>query len=79
MKKRWLCTENQRFSAVWTSSANIGLGYGKDILYDNRLMGMRFDKKRQALMMYKNNDTGKQLGDEVLDLAALLKGRTDAE
>ena len=42
-------------------------------------MGMRFDKKRQALMMYKNNDTGKQLGDEVLDLAALLKGRTDAE
>ena len=65
--------------AVWTSSANIGLGYGKDILYDNRLMGMRFDKKRQALMMYKNNDTGKQLGDEVLDLAALLKGRTDAE
>lgn len=32
--------------AVWTSSANIGLGYGKDILYDNRLMGMRFDKKR---------------------------------
>lgn len=27
-------------------------------------------------MMYKNNDTGKQLGDEVPDLATLLKERT---
>ncbi len=65
--------------AVWTGSGDIGLGYGKDILYDCRLMGMQFDKKRQALMMYKNNNTGKQLGDEVLDLADVLKGRTDAE
>ncbi len=65
--------------AIWTGTADIGVGYGDDFLYDCRLMGMRFDKKRQALMMYKNNDVGKPLDNEVLDLAALLKGRTDTE
>ncbi len=65
--------------AVWTGTADIGLGYGHHGLYDCRLMGMRFSKQRQALMMYKNNNIGKQLDSEVLDLAALLKGRTDTE
>ena len=65
--------------AVWASTADIGLGYGDDFLYDNRLMGMRFNRKNQILMMYKNNNIGKQLNNEVLDLAALLKGRTNAE
>lgn len=65
--------------AVWTGAADIGLGYGDDFLYDCRLMGMRFNKKYQTLMMYKNNNIGKQLDNEVLDLAALLKGRTGSE
>lgn len=65
--------------AVWTGTADIGLGYGDGFLYDSRLMGMRFNKRYQTLMMYKNNDTGKQLDNEVLNLAALLKGRTDSE
>ena len=65
--------------AVWTGTADIGLGYGDDFLYDCRLMGMRFNKKFQTLMMYKNNDIGKQLDNEVLDLTALLKGRTGSE
>ena len=65
--------------SVWTGTADIGLGFGDEFLYDSRLMGMRLDKKRQALMMYKNNDTGQPLGDEVLDLADLLKGRADAD
>ena len=65
--------------AVWTGSADIGLGYGDDFLYDCRLMGMRFNKRFQTLMMYKNNDTGTELGNEVLDLAALLKGCTSTE
>lgn len=65
--------------AVWTGSADLGLGYGDDLLYDCRLMGMRFNKKFQTLMMYKNNDIGKRLDNEVLDLAALLKGRTGTE
>ncbi|MCF2580334.1 hypothetical protein I6E38_14810, partial [Prevotella stercorea] len=55
------------------------LGYGDDFLYDCRLMGMRFNKKYQTLMMYKNNNIGKRLDNEVLDLAALLKGRTGSE
>ena len=65
--------------AVWSGTADIGLGYDDDFLYDSRIMGMRFNKRYQTLMMYKTNDTGKQLGNEVLDLAALLKGRTDSE
>lgn len=65
--------------AVWSGSADIGLGYGDDFLYDCRLMVMRFNKKFQTLMMYKNNNTGTDIGDEVVDLAALLKGRTGSE
>lgn len=64
---------------VWTGTTDIGLGYGDDFLYDCRLMGMRFNKKYQTLMMYKNNNIGKQLDNEVVDLAALLKGRTGTE
>jgi len=65
--------------ATWAGSADIGLGYGDDFLYDCRLMGMRFNKKFQTLMMYKNNDIGKRLDNEVLDLAALLRCRTSTE
>ena len=65
--------------AVWTGAADVCFGYGDDFLYDCRLMGMRFNKKYQTLMMYKNNNIGKQLDNEVLDLAALLKGRTGSE
>lgn len=64
---------------VWTGTTDLGFGYGDDFLYDCRLMGMRFNKKYQTLMMYKNNNIGKQLDNEVLDLAALLKGRTGSE
>lgn len=56
--------------AVWNGAADVGLGYGDDFLYDCRLMGMRFNKKFQTLMMYKNNNTGKDIATEVLDLTA---------
>ncbi len=62
--------------SVWTGTADVGLGYGKDFLYDCRLMGMCFGRKRQALMMYKNNDTGKLLDNEVFDLTDMFKGRS---
>lgn len=65
--------------AVWTGTADVGLGYGEDFLYDCRLMGMMFNKRFQTLMMYKNNDTGSRLGDEVLDIDALLSGRRENE
>lgn len=45
--------------AVWTGTTDLGFGYGDDFLYDCRLMGMRFNKKYQTLMMYKNNNIGK--------------------
>lgn len=66
-------------AAVWSGSAEIGLGYGDDALYDCRLTGMRFNKRFQTLMMYKNNDTGKEIGNEVADIAAFMRGRTSAE
>ena len=74
--------------AVWSGCADIGLGYGGKtsdtqgmqgdrLLYDCRLMGMRFTRRFQTLMMYKNNDTGKDIGSEVIDLATLLRGHTE--
>lgn len=65
--------------AIWAGSADIGLGYGDDFLYDCRLMGANFNKKFQTLMMYKNNNNGNQLDNEVLDIDALLKGRSGNE
>lgn len=50
---------------VWTGVAELGLGYGKDFLYDGRIMGMQFNKSKQALVMYKTNDTGKNIADEI--------------
>lgn len=65
--------------AVWCGSADIGLGYGDELLYDCRLMAMRFNKRFQTLMMYKDNNTGNDIGNEVLDLATLLNGKTGNE
>lgn len=67
---------------VWTGIADIGLGYGDDFLYDNRLMGMQFNKKRQTLLMYKNNNTGKNIAAEISRFGAgsgLLNNSNDVE
>lgn len=64
--------------AVWNGAADVGLGYGDDFLYDCRLMGMRFNKKFQTLMMYKNNNTGKDIATEVLDLTAQANGISES-
>ena len=57
--------------SVWTGLADLGGGYGDEWLYDSRLMGMQFGKRVQALMLYKNNNTGKDIGTELKDLADL--------
>ena len=60
--------------SVWTGLADLGVGVaGKEegVTYDNRLMGMQFNKRFQTLMMYKNNNTGTDIGHEVLDIANL--------
>ena len=57
--------------STWSGLADLGVGYGREWLYDNRLMGMQFNKHFQTLMLYKNNDTGKDIGAEVADLTDL--------
>ena len=60
--------------SVWTGLADLGVGVagkGEGVTYDNRLMGMQFNKRFQTLMMYKNNNTGTDIGHEVLDIANL--------
>lgn len=60
--------------SVWTGLADLGVGVagrGEGVTYDNRLMGMQFNKRFQTLMMYKNNNTGTDIGHEVKDIADL--------
>ena len=57
--------------STWTGLLDLAGGYGDAGLYDNRLMGMQFNKFFQTLMLYKNDDTGKDIGAEVKDLADL--------
>ena len=57
--------------STWSGLADLGGGYGNEWLYDNRLMGMQFGRRFQTLMLYKNNNTGKDIGSEVIDLADL--------
>lgn len=59
---------NDNAKGVWSGTADLGLGYGKNTLYDNRVMGLNFNRQFQTLMMYKNNDTGKDISTEVRDL-----------
>lgn len=54
---------------TWAATADVGLGYGDEVLYDNRILALRFARKFQTLMMYKNNDTGKNIKNEIRDLA----------
>ena len=60
--------------AVWNANAELGAGAGDDFLYDCRLMGMRFTKSFQTLMMYKNNNTGGNISGEVQDLISTRGG-----
>lgn len=58
--------------SVWSGLVDLGIGYaGSDegLVYDNRIMGMQFSKKFQTLMMYKNNNTGADIGMEVQDIS----------
>lgn len=50
-------------------TADLGLGANKDDwLYNNRLMGMLFGKKQQNLSIYKNDNTGYDLFNEIKPL-----------
>lgn len=45
-----------------------GVGHNPDFLWDNRLLGMVFGKSMQNLTMYKNNNTGKDITEEIVPL-----------
>lgn len=64
--------------STWSGLADLGVGYGKEWLYENRLMGMQFNKHFQTLMLYKNNNTGKDIGAEVVDLVNLTGYRMES-
>ena len=54
----------------FVGTADLGLGSNKDdLLYNNRLMGMLFGKKQQNLSIYKNDNTGYDLLNEIKPLA----------
>ncbi len=61
---------------VWNGSAEIGAGMqlqegdGQNLLRDGRLMAMNFSKKAQNISMYKWNNTGKNIHDEISDLTS---------
>lgn len=61
---------------VWTHNIDLGAGMvatkQSDFLYDNRLLSMLFSRKVQSISMYKNNNTGKNIGQEISPMAAYL-------
>lgn len=64
---------------AWAGSTDLGFGYGNNLLYDCRIMGALFNKKFQTLMMYKNNNNGKRLENEVLDIDAIINSKAGTE
>ena len=50
---------------IGTVDLGLGLEQESRAVWDNRLMGMLFGKKMQNLTMYKNNNTGKDVADEI--------------
>jgi hypothetical protein len=65
-----ILTDNAK--GAWAGSLDLGTGTtidkSKKLLYDCRLMEMFFGKKMQDLSMYKNNNTGKDINKEVIDI-----------
>ncbi len=53
---------------VWSGATDLGAGWGDKLVYDNRLMALQLGRCFQTLMLYKNNNTGKDISREVKDL-----------
>lgn len=65
--------------AVWSGTVDLGAGYGRNFVYDNRALGLYFNRQFQTLMLYKNNNTGKDISTEVRDLATRNQSMTESE
>lgn len=64
-----ILTEEAKLKLIGT--VTIGAGWSpenEDLLWDNRLLGMLFGKKMQNLSMYKNNNTGEDITQEITPL-----------
>ncbi|WP_287601745.1 carboxypeptidase-like regulatory domain-containing protein [Prevotella sp.] len=61
---------------VWSHTFDLSTGASltksPDWLYDNRIVSMLFSRKVQSISMYKNNNTGKNIGQEVTPMSAYL-------
>lgn len=58
--------------SVWSALVEAGGGYAErneGFLYDNRLMAMQFGRKFQTMMVYKGNDTGTDISNELNDFS----------
>ncbi|SES73442.1 hypothetical protein SAMN04487825_1034 [Prevotella sp. kh1p2] len=65
--------------AVWSGTMDLGAGYGQRFIYDNRALGLYFNKQFQTLMLYKNNNTGKDISTEVRDLVMQSQSMIESE
>ena len=58
--------------SVWSALVEAGGGCAErneGFLYDNRLMAMQFGRKFQTMMVYKGNDTGTDISNELNDFS----------
>ena len=63
-----------------TGSADLGAGGSEDdFLYKNRLMAMLFGKKYQTLNIYKNDNTGANLYNEISPINRMIGRREEAQ
>jgi hypothetical protein len=66
--------EGAKSRLVKLIDVGIGVGHRPDVIWDNRLMGMIFGRNMQNITMYKNNNTGKNIADELMTLTATRAG-----
>ena len=57
--------DNAKSRIIALIDLGLGVGDGTGLLWDNRVMGMRFGKKSQNITMYKNNNTGHDITEEL--------------
>ncbi len=60
--------ENAKNHLIGMVDIGAGVTQNGKAVWDNRLMGILFGKKMQNLTMYKNNNTGREIADEITAL-----------
>lgn len=68
--------ENAKNRIITILDIGLGVGNGTGLLWDNRVMGMRFSKRSQNISMYKNNNTGSDITEELAALTSRVSTNT---